>query len=261
MLLVLDVGTSVTHLALFEGERMRRKFLLPTLSSVDRGKIPVALVDSVRCRLGCGRIEAVAIASVVPELQEALIALCEQHVCRPAEFVGESLPSPIPVRYDQPGSAGADRIANAVAGSRGHGAPVVVFDFGTATTVDVVSADGAFVGGMILPGFALTFQALRERAPHLPLLGMPPRGVPKPVPLIGGSTEECLRSGLYYGAIAQVEGIIRRLGAELGPETPMVATGGLSHVFAGERNLFTEIDRDLTLHGIRLIWEASHSNR
>src|SRR5205823_9008658 len=121
------------------------------------------------------------------------------------KFVKEDLPIPLPVRYDPPEAAGADRLSNAVAARHRYGSPVVVFDFGTATTVDVVAADGAFVGGMILPGFALALQALRERAPHVPILETIPEEDSRPVALIGGSTGECLRSGLYHGAAAQVE--------------------------------------------------------
>jgi len=259
MLLAIDVGTTTTHLGLFQGERLLESSAFETSSGstweADFARSFATAADRHQA------LTAIAVASVVSSARGALLEVCEQQLRLPPEFVGESLPIPIPVRYDPPASAGADRLANAVAASQRYGAPAAVFDFGTATTVDVVAADGAFVGGIILPGLSLALHALRERAPHLPSVGTIMEEVPERVPLIGGSTGDCLRSGLYNGAVAQVEGLARRLRDELGQETPIVATGGLSHLFERQSRLFTAIDRELTLHGIRMIWEASHSNR
>src|SRR5262249_11106995 len=150
MLLALDVGSTITHVAVFDRDRVVQYLTVPSGDDA-AGQLHLARAPSL-LRLEPATISAIAVASVVPALRPALAELCKQQFGRAPEFVKEELPAPLPVRYDPPESAGADRLANGVAARERWGAPAVVFDFGTATTVDVVARDGAFVGGMILPG-------------------------------------------------------------------------------------------------------------
>jgi type III pantothenate kinase len=159
----------------------------------------------------------------------------------------------VPVRTDHPQEVGADRIVNAVAALELFGGPAVVIDFGTATTFDVVSADGEYLGGVIAPGVEMSAEALFERAARLPRVE-----VQRPPRVVGKNTVHSLESGLYYGYVALVEGLITRIAAELQGEPRVVATGGLAHAFAAELPGLDAVEPFLTLEGLRLLWERNH---
>ena len=197
----------------------------------------------------------VAISNVVPPLAPALRQFARRYVGREAEFIGEALVPAIPIRYSPPAAVGADRLADAVAVLKRYGAPAVVVDFGTATTFDAISADGEYVGGAIAPGVGISLEALFRTAAHLPRfeLTRPPR-------VIGGSTVESMQSGAYYGFVGQVEGMVRRLRAELGPNTRVVATGGLAELICGDTDVIDHVDPFLTLDGLYLLWEQHHAD-
>jgi type III pantothenate kinase len=162
----------------------------------------------------------------------------------------------MPIRYENPAEVGADRIVNAIAAyeqfGQGGGRPMIVCDFGTATTLDAVSAKGEYLGGAICPGVTISADALFQRAARLPRID-----VRKPATVIGRTTVGALESGLFFGYVGMVEGLVRRMGDELGGNAICVATGGLASVIAPETGLIEHVDVDLTLQGLRIVWERN----
>ncbi len=167
-------------------------------------------------------------------------------------FVGPGIRTGVPILYDNPHEVGADRIVNAVAAVARYGAPVIVLDFGTATTFDVVGPGGEYLGGVIAPGLNVSAAALFERAARLVRVD-----VRKPPQVIGRNTIESIQSGLFHGYASLVEGIIDRIRSELGTDAPVVATGGLAHVFRDDVRTLEAVNTDLALEGLRLIWEKN----
>jgi type III pantothenate kinase len=168
--------------------------------------------------------------------------------------LGPGVPTGVPIRYDDPREVGPDRIANAVAARERHGAPAVVVDFGTSTNFDVVNAAGEFAGGVLAPGVEISMDALFARAARLPRV---PFVAPERV--ISQTTVAALQSGLVYGFAGQVDAVVRRITEELGADgVPVVATGGLADLIAPHSTSITVVDQELTLHGLRLVWEKNH---
>lgn len=205
-------------------------------------------------KLGAGPLlplDGAAISSVVPDRRDVLRDAIREHLQLEPQLVGQELQPWFPVRYTPRQSVGADRLANAAGALARYGAPVIVVDCGTATNIDVVAPDGAFIGGAILPGIQATRDALYRAAPHLPEVE-----ITVPARVIGGSSQECLQSGLYYGAICQLEGLVRRTRDELGVDAPVIGTGGWWELLQ-EQPWVDHVYPMLTLDGIYEIWEAN----
>jgi type III pantothenate kinase len=198
-------------------------------------------------------VAGVIISSVVPDWNAVLAATAEKTFGRTALFVAPGVKTGLPILYENPHEVGADRIVNAVAAVHRYGAPVIVVDFGTATTFDVVGPKGEYLGGVIAPGLGISAEALFARAARLSRVD-----VRKPSRVIGRTTEESVQAGLFLGYIALVEGVVKRIRAELALEAPVIATGGLAPVFHTELSMLAGVEPDLTLEGLRLIWEKNH---
>jgi type III pantothenate kinase len=253
MLLAVDTGNTHTVLGLFEGDRLRADWRLATrkdITSDELGALLRALFSGEG--LSPASVTGVIISSVVPDWNGVLAAVAERTFGCQALFVAPGIKTGLPILYENPHEVGADRIVNAVAAMHAFGAPVLVLDFGTATTFDVVSAKGEYLGGVIAPGLGISAEALFQRAARLMRVD-----VKKPAHLIGRTTEESVQSGLFHGYVALVEGVVRRLRAELGGEAPVVATGGLAPIFQEELTFLTAVDPHLTLTGLRLIWDKN----
>jgi type III pantothenate kinase len=203
-------------------------------------------------RIAPGQIDGVAIASVVPSLTSVLVALSKKYLEREPLVVEPGVRTGMPVLYEPPGDVGADRIVNGVAAFAAYGGPVVVVDFGTATTFDVVTKKGEYLGGIICPGVGISADALFQRAARLPRVD-----VRNPGRVIGRSTVGSIQSGLYFGYAAMVDGIIARIREELGEPIRVVATGGLAETLASQIHSIESVDPVLTLTGLRLIWERN----
>lgn len=255
MLLALDVGNTQSVFGLFQGETLLADWRLATRAEATADELGT-LLHALLERGGHEprRIEGVVVASVVPDLNETVATMARRYLGREALFVGPGTRSGMAILYENPHEVGADRIVNAVAARSRHGAPVIVVDFGTATTFDVVAPGGEYLGGVIAPGPRIAAEALFERAARLHRVSLE-----RPERVIGRTTEQSLKSGLYHGYADLVLGLIRRIRAELGQEAPVVATGGLAAIYARELDLVAAIEPHLTLEGLRLIWQKNRS--
>jgi type III pantothenate kinase len=197
-------------------------------------------------------LHGIAISSGVPFVTGELRQMCEHRFGIEPVVVGPGVKTGLPIRYDNPAEVGADRVANAVGALDRYGGPTVVVDFGTATTFDVISADGAYLGGAIIPGVEVSLDALFGRAAGLRRVELvPPRSV------VGRTTMESVQSGVLYGTAAMVDGMIKRIVDELGGSATIVATGGLADVIVPHAANVDQLDPWITLHGLRLIWEKN----
>lgn len=249
MLLAIDVGNTNMVFALHDGREVIAEWRCRTERQRTADEYWVWLVELMRNQGITERIERVVISSVVPQVVFNLRVLADRYfetrplvVGKPEVRIG---PKP---RVDPTAVVGADRLVNAVGAFDRYGGDLIVVDFGTATTLDVVGADGAYEGGVIAPGVNLSLKALHDAAAALPFID-----VTKPERVIGTNTVACMQSGVYWGYIGLIEGICARIRAERGRRMTVVGTGGLSTLFAQGTDVLEKIDTDLTIHGLVLI--------
>jgi type III pantothenate kinase len=198
-------------------------------------------------------LDGIVLSTTVPQLAREYESFAERWAGTGLLVLGPGVSTGVPIRYDDPREVGPDRIANAVAALERHGAPAIVVDFGTSTNFDVVSAAREYVGGVLAPGIEVSMDALFARAARL-------QNVPFAVPdrVIGKTTTAALQSGLVYGFAGQVDAIADRIRAELAaPDAPVIATGGLAELIVPHSRTITTVDQELTLHGLRLVWERN----
>ena len=257
MLLAIDVGNTNIVLGVFDGERLKESWRLATLRERTADEMGVWVSQLFEHRhVDAKRIRGIIMASVVPPLTGTMIAMAQRYFGLEPLTVDENVQTGMPILYKNPAEVGADRIVNGVAAyeryGRKSGTPVVVIDFGTATTFDAISLKGEYLGGVICPGVQISADALFQRAARLPRID-----VRKPPEVMGRTTVGSMESGLFYGYVGLVQGIVQRLRHELGETTACVATGGLADVIAPETHVIQHIDPDLTLQGLRIVWERN----
>lgn len=254
MLLAIDIGNTNTVAGLFEGDTLRSRVRLVSDHDDPQRNLIAPLWDWYR-NLNPDSFELfeVAVASVVPTLSKQMLLFFRSNLGIVPLFISSEARLPLKLEFDNPDAVGADRIANAVAARELHqipGQPVVVVDFGTATTFDIISADGDYIGGIICPGPRTAVGNLAVQAEQLFEVEIEP---PTDGRVIAKNTEDAIKSGMFYGTIGEIRYLLDRIGTELGIPPKTVATGGLATVINGQTGLFETVDPDLTLTGIRLI--------
>jgi type III pantothenate kinase len=251
--MVFDVGNTHTVCGVWVGDELAEDLRLASSLERTADEYGALLLPLLR-RAGVEPEDTggVVIASVVPPLHQTFDQLSRKYFHREPLFVEPGVKTGLPIRYDNPVEVGADRIVNAVAARQLYGSPVVVVDFGTATTFDIVNRAGEYVGGIIAPGIGISAEALFSQASRLYRVDLR-----RPAELIGSNTAAAMQSGIYYGYLSLVDGILERLIAELGDLRSIVATGGQADLVAADSRFIQTVDPRLTLFGLKLIHERN----
>jgi len=253
MLLAIDIGNTTIALGVFQGEKLKATWRLSTDVHKLADEYAATLLNLLSLEgLSFSDIDQAIISSSVPPVVTTMEELCQRY-CRVTPLVvGAGIKTGVRILLENPREAGPDRVVNAAAAHRLYGGPLIVIDFGTATTLDAVSADGDYIGGAIAPGIGISADALFERAAKLPRVELV-----SPQKAIGKGTVSAMQSGLIFGYVGLIEGIVARMRKELGGKVRVIATGGLASVIAKETDVIEILDPDLTLVGLRLVHELN----
>lgn len=253
MLLAIDVGNTQTVFGIFKGKDLKCFFRISTDKDKTADECTVMIADLLSLKdLTLKDIIAIIISSVVPTSTSSFSKMARDNLKITPLIVGPGIKTGVPILYDNPHEVGADRIANAVAGYSIYGGPAIVVDFGTATTFDVISQKGEYLGGVITPGIEISADALFNTAAKLAKVD-----IIKPPSVIGKNTAESLQSGIFWGYAGQVDGLVTRLKEELKEKTVVIATGGLAELLVPECKTIDKLDPLLTLKGLQIIYEKN----
>ncbi|MCR4420330.1 MAG: type III pantothenate kinase [Clostridia bacterium] len=253
MLLAFDVGNTNLTLGVFRREKLEACWRLSTRTSITADELAMSLcVLFGHHGLEMREVTGAIVSSVVPPLTPVVLEVGRRYLRLEPLVVGPGIKMGMPIRFENPREVGADRIVNAVAGYELYGGPVIVVDFGTATTFDAISAQGEYLGGAIAPGIGISTEALFLRAAKLPRVELV-----KPKSVIGRNTVASMQAGIIYGFIGQVEHIVKLMRQELGSRTKVVATGGLAEMIAGETKSIDQVNPHLTLEGLRILYQRN----
>lgn len=254
MILVVDVGNTNIVLGIYQDEELLHHFRISTSrqSTVDEYGVLIHNLFQMSNIL-VSEIEGVIVSSVVPPLVGVVEEMCRKYIKKTPLIVGPGIKTGLNLRYENPREVGADRIVNAVAAVDKYGGPLIVVDFGTATTFDCIDSHGNYLGGAIVPGIGIATEALVQRASKLPRVELE-----KPKKVIGRNTVHAMQAGIIFGYAGQVDGLVRRIKAEMESDhVKVIATGGLAELIASETNSIDEIDSMLTLEGLRIIYNRN----
>ena len=257
MIFVFDVGNTNTVLGVFEGEELKHHWRIETSRNKtedEYGMIIKELFTHVGIR--SSDINGIIISSVVPPIMFSLERMCEKYFNITPMIVGPGIKTGLNIKYDNPKEVGADRIVNAVAGIHLYGAPLIIVDFGTASTYCYIDEDKQYMGGAIAPGINISTEALYTKAAKLPRIE-----IARPNGIIGKNTVHAMQAGILFGYVGQVEGIVRRMKEQSPIEPKVIATGGLADLIAKESDVIDVVDSFLTLKGLQMIFARNHSER
>jgi type III pantothenate kinase len=250
VIFVLDVGNTNTVLGVYEGEELKYHWRMETnrnKTEDEYGMVVKALFEHVG--LSFQDISGIIISSVVPPIMFSLERMCQKYFHLKPLIVGPGMKTGLNIKYENPREVGADRIVNAVAGIHLYGSPLVIVDFGTATTYCYIDEDKQYMGGAIAPGITISTEALYSRAAKLPRIE-----IARPNDIVGKNTVTAMQAGIVYGYVGQVEGIVSRMKAQSKVEPKVIATGGLATLVAKESDIIDVVDPFLTLKGLQLIY-------
>lgn len=246
VLLAIDVGNTNTVFGLYREREPLGQWRISTVRERTADEYAAALLQLMTLKgFGAHNVAAAVICSVVPQALPPLKSMCREFFGCEARVVTEDLAATTPIAIENPREVGADRLVNAVAAHGRYGGPLIVVDFGTATTFDVIDREDRYCGGVIATGINLSLEALHRAAAKLPRVA-----VERPPQVIGGSTVTAMQSGVYWGYVSLIEGLVGRIKAEFGQPMKVVATGGLAGLFAGATEVIEQVDRDLTMAGL-----------
>ena len=257
LLLAIDVGNTNTVFALYRERHALGQWRISTIRERTADEYAAALTQLMTLKgYSHGDVGAAVISSVVPQALTPLKSMCREFFSCTARVVGDDLAVTIPVVVDNPREVGADRLVNAVAAHTRYQGPLIVVDFGTATTFDVIDEGGRYCGGVIATGINLSLEALHRAAAKLPRVA-----VERPDRVIGTSTVSAMQSGVFWGYVSMIEGIVARIRSEFGAEMKVIATGGLAGLFAGATDVIEHVDRDLTMAGLVELYYADRPRK
>ncbi len=255
MLLVVDIGNTQTVFGIVIDSKIKIHWRITSSLARTEDEIGILLKDYFKhSGYSFSDVKGVCISSVVPDLSQAYIWMSQKYLEIDALVINSDLDLGMKIKYRDPKVVGADRLCNAVAGIKKYGKPLIILDFGTATTFDCIDANGDYVGGVIAPGIETSIAALHRKAAKLPLIELE-----IPDFFIGQTTEESIQIGILRGTIHSVQGIIKDLRTELGQSTKVIATGGLAKVIVKKTDIINEVDPFLSLEGIALIYNRNHN--
>jgi type III pantothenate kinase len=255
MLLTIDVGNTNVTLGLYQEQTLGSRWRLSTEHERMPDEFGLQLVGLLaHAGINVLDIHGICLASVVPPLTGKMVTACRDYLHLDPLVVDAGVKTGVRIRYEEPRAVGADRIVDAAAVQAFYGGPACVVDFGTATTFDGISAEGDYLGGAIAPGIGIAAEALFQRTAKLPRVDLQ-----RPPSAIGRNTTHAMQSGLLFGYVALVEGMVARFRAELGNEMKVIATGGLAEIVAKETDVIQIIAPWLTLDGLRLIWDMNRT--
>ena len=253
MLLTIDVGNTNIVYGLFDGERLLHQFRVESSRGKTADEYAVVIRQLLAMHdIGPGDVHAAILASVVPALTEPMVELVKRAFGKEAMVVGPGIRTGMSILYENPREVGADRIVNAVAAFEKVKGGVIVVDFGTATTFDCVTPKGEYLGGVIAPGIQISADALFTRAAKLPRVE-----IARPTKVVGRNTLHSMQSGIVYGYVGLVDGLVGRLKEELGYPCAVLATGGLARLIAPMSTTIEEVEDELTLVGLRILYERN----
>ncbi len=253
MLLAIDIGNTNITLGLYGGEALGPRWRLATVHDRMPDEYGILLINLFQhAGVSAKDVHGVALASVVPPLTSTFGQACETYLHQAPLVVDTGVKTGVRVKYDDPKQVGADRVVDAAAVQKLYGGPACIVDFGTATTFDAISAEGDYLGGAIAPGIGIAAEALFQRTAKLPKVDLH-----RPPFAIGRNTVHSMQSGLLFGYVGLVEGMVVRFRAELGPRMKVIGTGGLAEVIAQETSVIEILAPWLTLDGLKIVWELN----
>lgn len=256
MLFVIDIGNTNIVSGIYDGETLTAQFRMATEKNRSSDELGLFFMQMLQMEgVDISAIHDVIISSVVPPMMHAIENAVKKYIKKTPIIVSSSMELGMNIQIDNPGELGADRYVNAIAAYRLYGGPALIIDFGTATTICAVDAAGDYRGGIIYPGLKISVDALVEKTAKLPRIE-----IVRPDRVIGNGTVHGMQSGIVYGYTGAVDGLVRRMSAELGGEVKVIATGGLSGLIASVSETIQQIDRDLTLKGLKIIYDRLKGN-
>jgi type III pantothenate kinase len=253
MIFVLDVGNTNVVLGVYEGDHLKYHWRVGTDRTKTEDEYGILIKNLfVHEGIEFSDIDGIIISSVVPPIMFSLEGMCKKYFHVKPLIVGPGIKTGLNIKYDNPKEVGADRIVNAVAGIHLYGSPLIIVDFGTATTHCYIDENKQYMGGVISPGISISTEALYSKASKLPRIE-----IAKPKQVVGKNTVEAMQAGILYGYVGQVEGIVSRIKKQFSQEPMVIATGGLAVLIAEECEMIDQVDPFLTLKGLNLIYQKN----